>query len=152
VAPLDEALGVQPHQRSSGALHSVGCALAVCVPCATAATLLSWDSGGAVSPRAVWGWVQASGRRAMATLQEQRHAMAQGERPTEEPREAELRAAALVMGADGVLGPFRPEGGQPKGHTPWREITVGVLARVGRHGPRSGKVVARLHPRRVVAV
>jgi hypothetical protein len=48
--------------------------------------------------------------------------------------------------------PFRPEGGHPRGTTAWHEITVGVLARVGRQTTRTGKVVARLHPRRLVAV
>ena len=57
VAPLDEALGVQPHQRTSGELQSLGCALAVFVPFATAARLLGWYSGGPVSPQAVGGWV-----------------------------------------------------------------------------------------------
>ena len=42
VAPFDEELGLQPHQRTSGELQSLGCALAVFVPFATAATLLSW--------------------------------------------------------------------------------------------------------------
>ena len=41
VAPFDEALGVQPHQRTSGALQFLGCAFAVFVPFATAAKLLS---------------------------------------------------------------------------------------------------------------
>ena len=42
VAPLDETLGVQPQQRTSGALQQLGWAWAVFVPCATAARLLSW--------------------------------------------------------------------------------------------------------------
>ena len=65
VAPLDEALGIQPHQRSSGEFQALGCALAVFVPCATAARLLGWYSGSTVSPQAVWGWVQAAGQQAM---------------------------------------------------------------------------------------
>jgi hypothetical protein len=40
VVPFDEELGVQPHQRTSGELQSLGCALAVFVPFATAARLL----------------------------------------------------------------------------------------------------------------
>ena len=40
VAPLDEALGVQPHQRTSGELQFLGCAFAVFVPFATAARWL----------------------------------------------------------------------------------------------------------------
>ena len=86
-------LGLQPHQRTSGELQSLGCALAVFVPFATAATLLSWSSAASISPRALWGWVQAAGQRAMEQLQEQLQAVAQGQLPTEEPLAAELAAA-----------------------------------------------------------
>ena len=152
VAPLDDALGVQPHQRTSGELQALGCALAVFTPFATAARLLGWYSGGTVSPRAVWCWVQAAGQRAMAQLHEQLQALAQGHLPTEEPLAAELAAAPLLLGADGVMVPFRPAGGSPRGKTAWHEIKVGVLARLGRHITRTGKVVARLQQRRLVAV
>lgn len=113
VAPLDEALGVQPHQRTSGELQSLGCALAVFMPFATAARLLGWYSGSTVSPRAVWCWVQAAGQRAMEQLHEQLQALAQGHLPPEEPLAAELATAPLLMGADGGMVPFRPEGGSP---------------------------------------
>ncbi len=63
VAPLDGELGLQPHQRSSGDLQSLGCALAVFVPFATAARLLGWYSGATVSPRAVWGGCRGPGAR-----------------------------------------------------------------------------------------
>ena len=152
VVPFDEALELQPHQRTSGELQSLGCALAVFVPFATAARLLGWYSGSSVSPRAVWGWVQATGRQAMEQLQEQLSAVADGDLPPEEPLEAELAALPLVMGADGVMAPLRPEGGQATGKTRWREIKVGVLARLGQHRTRTGQAVTRLHHRRVVAV
>src|SRR5437660_9978349 len=152
VAPLDEALGVQPHQRTSGELQSLGCALAVFVPFATAARLLGWYSGRTVSPQAGWGWVQAAGQRAMETLQEHLHALAQGDLPAPEALAADLATAPLVLGADGVMVPFRPTGGQPTGKTRWQEIKVGVLARLGQHRTRTGKVVTRLHHRRLVAV
>src|SRR6266403_3824349 len=141
VAPFDAVLGVQPHQRTSGELQSLGCALAVFVPFATAARLLGWYSGRAVSPQTVWGWVQAAGQRAMETLQEHLHALA-----------ADLAAAPLVLGADGVMVPFRPTGGQPTGKTRWQAIKWGVLARLGQHRTRTGKVVTRLYHRRLVAV
>lgn len=115
VAPCDEELGLPPHQRPSGELQCLGCALAVCVPLATAAKLLGWDSGGTLSPRAVWCWVQTAGDQAMATLQAQLAAVAQGDLPPEEPLEAELTSTPLVMGADGVMVPFRPEAGKPGG-------------------------------------
>ena len=152
VAPLDDDLGLHPQQRTSGELQHLGCALAVFVPFATAATLLGWASGVAVSPRAVWDWVQAAGRRAMAQLHEQLQAVAEGHLPTEEPLAAELAAAPLLLGADGVMVPFRPEGGHPRGKTAWHEVKVGVLARLGRHRTRTGQCVARLYQRRLVAV
>ncbi len=152
VAPLDEALGVPPHQRTSGELQSLGCALAVFVPFATAARLLGWYRGGTVSPQAVWGWVQAAGQQAMKTLQEHLHALALGDLPELEALAADLAAAPLILGADGVMVPFRPAGGQPTGKTRWHEIKVGVLARLGQHRTRTGKIVARLHQRRLVAV
>src|SRR5262249_25484412 len=151
-APLDDALGVQPQQRTSGERQALGCALAVFVPFAIAARLLSWSSGSAVSPRAVWWWVQAAGHRAMAQLHEQLQAVAQGQQPTAEPLAPALEAAPLLLGADGVMVPFRPEGGQPRGKTAWHEVKVGVLARLGRHRTRTGQVVARLRQRRLVAV
>lgn len=152
VAPLDEALGVQPYQQTSGELQALGCALAVFVPFATAARLLGWYSGGAISARAVWCWVQAAGHRAMEQLHAQLQALAQGHLPPEEPLAADLAAAPLLIGADGVMVPFRPAGGHPQGKTAWHEIKVGVLARLGRHTTRTGTVVARLHQRRLVAV
>ena len=48
--------------------------------------------------------------------------------------------------------PFRPEGGPPRGKIRWREIKVGVLARLGQHRTRTGQLVTRLHQRRLVAV
>ncbi len=76
VAPFDAVLGVQPHQRTSGELQCLGCALAVFVPFATAARLLGWYCGGVVSPRAVWCWVQAAGHQAMEHLQAELAAVA----------------------------------------------------------------------------
>ena len=144
VAPLDGTLGVQPQQRTSGALQHLGGALAVFVPLATAARWLGWSSGGTVSPQAVWGWVQAAGQRAMQTLQEHLHALAHGDLPGPEALAADLAAAPLVLGADGVMVPFRPTGGQPTGKTRWQAITGGVFARLGQHRTRTGKVVTRL--------
>ena len=152
VVPLEEALGVQPQQRTSGELQALGCALAVFAPFATAAQLLGWYSGSSISPRAVWCWVQAAGRRAMEQLRAELDTVAQGHVPPPEPLEADLVALALALGADGVMVPFRPEGGTPRGKIRWREIKVGVLARLGQHRTRTGQMVARLAQRRLVAV
>jgi hypothetical protein len=148
VAPFDEALGGQPHQRSSGELQFLGCAFAVFVPFATAAKLLGWYSGNAVSPRAVWCWVQAAGHKALEPLQEELEAMPKGYVPPREALAPELGAFPLALGADGVMVPFRPEAGMLTGKTRWREIKVGVLARLGQHRTRLGPMVTRLQHRR----
>jgi len=152
VAPLDEALGVQPQQRTSGELQFLGCAFAVFVPFATAARLLGWYCGSVVSPRAVWCWVQAAGHQAMAHLQEDLAAVAQGHEPTPEPLTAAQAALPLALGADGVMVPLRPHAGAPRGKLRWREVKVGVLARLGQHRTRTGQSVTRLQHRRLVAV
>ena len=125
---------------------------AVFVPFATAARLLGWYCGGVVSPRAVWCWVQAAGHQAMALLQDELAAVGTGDEPTPEPLTAEQAALPLALGADGVMVPFRPEGGTPRGKIRWREVKVGVLARLGQHRTRTGQVVTRLTQRRLVAV
>lgn len=152
VAPFDEALGVQPHQRTSGELQWLGCAFAVFVPFATAARLLGWYCGGMVSPRAVWGWVPAAGHHALALLQEDLDAVASGDAPPQEAGAAELATLPLALGADGVRVPFRPTGGAPPGKIRWREIKVGVLARLKQQRTRTGQMVPRLLQRRLVAV
>ena len=152
VAPFDEALGGQPHQRTSGELQFLGWSFAVFVPFATAARLLRWDCGNVVRPRAVWGWVQAAGRHAMERLQEEVDAAARGHVPPREPLGAEVASLPLALGADGVMVPFRPEAGTPRGKIRWREVTVGVWARLGQHRTRVGQGVTRLQHRRLGAV
>jgi hypothetical protein len=78
--------------------------------------------------------------------------VASGDGPPQEALAAELAALPLALGADGVMVPFRPTGGAPRGKIRWREITVGVLARLGQHRTRLGHVVPRLQHRRLVAV
>jgi len=88
----------------------------------------------------------------MATLQAPLDEVAKGECPAPEPLEADLVEAPLALGADGVMVPFRPQAGQTKGKTRWREIKVGGLARLGHHRTRTGELVTRLAHRRLVAV
>ena len=152
IAPFDEVLGVQPYQRSSAEVQSLGCALAVFVPFATAARFLGWYIGRPVSARAVWCWVQTAGHQAMEHLHADLASVAQGHEPTPEPLTAARAALPLALGADGVMVPFRPEGGKPQGKIRWREIKVGVLARLSQHRTRTGQVVTRLVQRRLVAV
>ena len=58
----------------------------------------------------------------------------------------------LALGANGVMVPFRPDAGAPRGKIRWREVKVGVLARISQHRTRTGQVVTRLTQRRLGAV
>jgi hypothetical protein len=62
--------------------------------------------------------------------------------PTPEKMEEvteEMLRQTLVIGADGVMVPFRPQKGSRKGKTVWREVKVGILARLKQH--RTGSAV-----------
>jgi hypothetical protein len=100
----------------------------------------------------VWGWVQAAGQHALAPCQKHWQALAQGDLPAPEALAAARAAAPLVVGAEGVLVPFRPTGGQPTGKTRWHAVTGGGWARLGQPRTRTGQVITRLRPRRLVAV
>lgn len=152
VVPLDEALGVEPYQKTSLEVKRLGSALAVFVPYETAAVLLEMLTGVTVWPKTIWGWVQEAGQRAMSQLDDQLQALAAGTWPQEEAREAQLDTLPLLIEADGVMAPFRPEGGSPQGKTVWREVKVGVLARLGERVTQTGKRVSQVQQRRLVAV
>jgi hypothetical protein len=143
---------VQPQPRTSGALQSLDCALAVFVPFAMAARLLGWDGGGGVPPHAVGGWVHAAGHPAMEPLQAALTAGAQGHGPRPAPLTAAEATVPLALGAAGVMVPLRPNAGAPRGKLRGREVTVGVLARLGQPRTRTGQSVPRLQHRRLGAV
>jgi hypothetical protein len=152
VAPLDEALGLLPHQRTGAEVHWMGCLLAVFVPYETACRLLQQLTGVPLATGTLWRWVQPVGQRVMAQLAEAVEGLAAGTLPPAEPLAAEWAALPLVIGADGVMVPFRPEPGTPKGKTRWREVKVAILARVGERLTRHGQRVTGLAQRRLVAV
>jgi hypothetical protein len=152
VVPLDEALGVQPYQRTSLEVKWLASAVAVFVSFETAAVLLGLLTGVKVCPKSIWLWVQEAGQRAMGQLQIQLKTLESDSLPPQEPRAAEIEALPLLLGADGVMVPFRPEGGKPKGKTVWREVKVGILARLSERVNQAGQRVTRLKQRRLVAV
>jgi hypothetical protein len=88
----------------------------------------------------------------MKHLQEELTAVARGPEPLPEPLTAAQVALPLALGADGVMVPLWPDAGAPRGKIRWREVNVGVLARIGQHRTRTGQVVTRLTQRRLVAV
>jgi hypothetical protein len=121
VAPLDQALGIVPHQRTGVEVQWMGCLLAVFVPYETACRWLHQLTGVSLAVGTLWTWVQQVGQRVMAQLADELPELAAGTLPPAESLAAELAALPLVIGADGVMVPFRPHPGTPQGKTRWRE-------------------------------
>lgn len=151
-APLDQALGLLPYQRTGTEVQWMGCLLAVFVPYETASRILLSLTGVSLAPETLWSWVQQAGERAMEQLEAELEALAAGALPAAEALAPELDELALVIGADGVMVPFRAHPGTAEGKTCWREIKVAILARLGVHFTRGEKRVTRLCQRRLVAV
>jgi hypothetical protein len=152
VALLDEALGLRPQQRYGEEMAALGCRLAVFVPDETAVHLLQQLTGIAVAPATVWNGVQRLGQRLVQEVEADLQALETGDWRGQESAPPALRGQPLVIGADGVLVPFRPHGGSPKGKTRWGEVKVAIVARLGRWVNRRGRPVTRLAQRRWVAV
>jgi hypothetical protein len=124
----------------------------VFVPFEVAAKLLEMTAQVWVSPASIRNWVQEAGKKAMARLEHELEKLARGESPCEESLGTTLAALPLIMGGDGVMAPFRPHGGSPAGKTDWREVKVGIFARLAKRINRAGKEVTCLKHRRLVAV
>jgi len=152
IAPLDEALGLAPNQKSDSGLQQRACLTALFVPFETAAMLLSQLSGACVSSQTIWEWVQTSGQEMMSNLEAELTALRNGDLPETEAMSAAEAAQTLLLGADGVMVPFRPQAKTTRGKTKWREVKVAIFARLKKGHTRVGEGVTRLHRRRVAAV
>jgi hypothetical protein len=152
VALSDEALGLRPQQRYGEEMLALGCWLAVFVPYETAVHLLQQLTGIAVAPGTVWNWVQRLGQPLVQAVEADLQALEAGDCRGQESAPPALRGQPMVIGAAGVLVPFRPHGGSPKGKTRWGEVKVAIVARLGRWVNRRGRTVTRLAQRRLVAV
>lgn len=152
VAPFDKELGLGSNQKSDPGLQQVACLVAIFVPFETGAMLLKQLTGLDVSGQAIWEWVQSVGQRMMKSLEAELEALVAGDLPEVEAMSAEIAAQTLLMGADGVMVPFRPQAKTAEGKTKWREVKVAIFARLGQVRTRAGKLIPRLHRHRVAAV
>ena len=152
VAPLDDALGLAPNQKSDSGLQQMACLTAIFVPFETAGMLLRQLSGVSISSQSIWAWVQMVGRQMMESLEAELTALKDGAEPEREALSAQEAAEPLLLGADGVMVPFRPQEKTACGKTRWREVKVAIFARLSKGCTRTGKVTTRLHRRRVAAV
>ncbi|WP_442948096.1 ISKra4 family transposase [Nostoc sp.] len=151
-APLDQELGLLAYQQTSLELMQMGCLLTVFVPFETACTLLEKLTGVKLSTATLWNWVQSAGKKACGYLEQELVLMNSGVEPIREVLPSDTESMPLIIGADGVMVPFRQQALTPKGKTVWREIKVAILARLGYRHSRTGKQYSQLHHRRLVAV
>jgi hypothetical protein len=149
---LDEAIGITPYQQSSDELMRLGCLLSLVMPYELASWMLGQWSGLSVSASSLWNWVQLMGKQAQSELNAQLSEQASGRELTCEPIDAMVAALPLAISADGVMVPFRPTPKTAQGKIQWREVKVGILARLGSRVTRAQKVVPQLLRRRLVAV
>lgn len=147
-APLDESLGREPNQQTSWEVKYVGVLLCLFVPYGLASHLLNQLSGVSVSESSLWRWVQAAGERSSQNWQER---LNQTEVP-QAPLSQEIAQLLMVIAADGVMVPFRPHRGTPRGKTVWREVKVAVVARLKTWHNSTGQLCRRLVHRRLVAL
>jgi hypothetical protein len=150
--PSDDLLAIAPQQRTSNELKHVACALAVFVPFEIAAKLLEMLTAVWVCPTSIWNWVQEAGQRAMDHLEREFENLAESQEPHQETLKRGIEDLPLIMGADRVMAPFRPEGGSPGGKAVWREVKVAIFACLAKRLNRKGKGVFCLKQRRLVAV
>jgi len=152
VSPFDKELGLASNQKSDSGLQRVACLVAIFVPFESAAMLMKQLTGSEVSGQAIWEWVQSVGQRMKKSLEAELKALTVGDLPEVEAMSAEIAGQILLMGADGVMVPFRPQAKTAEGKTKWREVKVAVFVRLGQVCTRAGKLIPRLHHHRVAAV
>jgi hypothetical protein len=151
-AALDEQLGITPYAQTSVELVRLGCLLALFLPYGLAVEILQQLCGVRLSDAVLWQWVQQYGKQAQESVNTQLQDWQQGTKPDLEALVAELAALPLLIGADGVSVPFRPQSNRPKGKIVYQEIKVALLVRLGSRLKRSGERVSQLLHRRIVAV
>ena len=88
----------------------------------------------------------------MERLEEEIEKLAKGEEPDEESLESGLARLPLIVGADGVMAPFRPNGGSFEGKTVMREVKVGIFDRLAKRINKKGKEISYLKNRKLTAV
>lgn len=152
VIPFDAMLGISAYQQTSVELVRLGCLLAVFLPYELAVQLLGQLCGVRISDDTVWQWVQQFGAQAMQQLEHELEQSAKGIEPGVEALDPLLVDLPLVIAADGVSVPFRPNTGTAKGKIRFREVKLALLARLQQVQTRTGQWVTRLQQRRLVAV
>lgn len=152
IVPFDEQLGITPHQRISDEVKEMACMLAVFVPFQTASLILMALTGAEICPATIWNWVQIAGKKVIFKIEQELKDLSENKFISSEKISEEISKLIMAIGGDGVYVPFRPSGGKPEGKTQWKEVKVGIFARLGEKLTRNGKKVKSIVRKRVVAV
>jgi len=152
IAPFDRELGIEPNQRTCEGIKELACMLTVFVPYGTASLLMKCLLGVEVCPTSVWNWVQVYGDRAIVILEKELKKLTEVELPSANEIDDTILRLKMGTGADGVMLPFRPNGGAPEGKSEWHEVKIGIFARLMERINKKGRKVRLIVRKRVVAV
>lgn len=150
--PLDEALGLSAYQATDEGFLRLGCLLSVMLPYGLASWLLAQWCGVSLSASSLWNAVQYYGAHALSNLELELEAFENGKSPAPEVLSEPVAALNLAICADGVMVPFRPTDKTAKGTTQYREVKIGLLARLNGRLNSKGQQITQLCHKRVVAV
>jgi hypothetical protein len=148
ITPLDKQLGIESYQQTSWEVKFLGTLLCVFVPYNLASHLLSQLTQVKIHETTLWHWVQEAGERVRRIWEERLQV-------SEVPLEAlspEIAKLMMILAADGVMVPLRPQAGTAAGKTIYREVKIAVIARLEEVKTAAGKLYTRLVQRRLVAV
>lgn len=149
---LDKSLGIVAHQKASNELREIACILAIFIPYNSCSRIIKTICGLEVPTKTLYNWCRYFGSIAYNRCLWELHCLERGLLGTQENMSQELLALPLVIGGDGVMIPTRPYGGSPKGKTVWREVKVGMFARIKQLAKNNGSKVSRIVHKRLVAV
>jgi len=152
IAPFDEQLGVEPNEKTCEGIKELACLLAVFVPYQIASLLLKNLLGVEACPSSVWNWVQVYGDKAISRFDKELERFSEGGLPAASEIDDKILRLKMAMGADGVMLPFRPNGGAPEGKSEWHEVKIGIFARLMEKINKKGRKVRVIVRKRVVAV
>lgn len=152
IAPFDEKLDIKPYQSYSVEIIKMACLLAVFIPYEISAKILKQLTGVEICANTIWNWVQNMGKEIQEKAQEEVKSLESGEMPDPEKIDPTISELPMVIGADGVFVPFRPEKNTPKGKTVWFEVKIGIIARIGKRINSKGKEISYIARKRLVAI
>ena len=152
IVPFDEELGIKPNQKISNELKQMACLLAVFLPYQIASTVMTAITGIKISHTTIFNWVQCIGAQAKLNIENELKALSENKLPDKAEIPEKIVDLLMAIGGDGVMVPFRQNGGSPEGKIQWREVKIGIFARLCEKYTKKGEKVKVIVRKRVVAV